>query len=285
LNEHNAGLSLDKLLHELNYPQPVEMAVRRKLADRNMRETADSAYVGEGLDFALCRRMPLTRLAAVTLLLLQKYKAYRGIRASDEIIFDTFRDVSLRAELYYNATGESGIRKDDVIWFRHIMNVNIFKIGVMQFQPFEMLYLDEEMLGEPYMKFDPVQKASLPVGTSVINCHVQQGADLTPQKVRRALHDAEAFFKNHFPDVRFRAFLCYSWLLYPPMLCSLSERSNIRQFSELFDVVGFCGDNEQAMESLFPNGKRKALPTPTSLQAAALAHPEQFGFACGIRKL
>ena len=38
------------------------------------------------------------------------------------------------------------------------LNVVIFKIGSLQFQPFEMIYLDEETIGEPYMTFSKEQK-------------------------------------------------------------------------------------------------------------------------------
>ncbi len=52
------------------------------------------------------------------------------------------------------------------------MNVSIFKISSLQFQPFEMIYLDEETIGEPYMAFTKEQKESLPNGLPVINCHI-----------------------------------------------------------------------------------------------------------------
>ena len=93
---------------------------------------------------------------------LQKYAEYKAVGVTDEIILDTFSDVSLRANLYYKQHGRIGISKDDVVWFRHIMNVHIFKIGVLQYQTFNMVYLDEETIGEPYMVFTQEQKRTLP---------------------------------------------------------------------------------------------------------------------------
>ena len=86
------------------------------------------------------------RLAVITCLLTEKYDAYREKGTPGDVIIETFKDVSLRAGLYREKTGEAGLSKDDVIWFRHIMNINIFKLGTLQFQPFEMIYLDEETL-------------------------------------------------------------------------------------------------------------------------------------------
>ena len=144
-------MTLETMMSELHYTNNIVQAVLQKIRkdEKLIDEIAATAYHGE--NFNLCKRMPLTRLSVVTYLLLSKYNDYKAKGISDNIIFDTFRDVSLRAKLYYKKTGKVGISKEDVIWFRHIMNVVIFKIGVLQFQPFEMIYLDEETIGEPYI--------------------------------------------------------------------------------------------------------------------------------------
>ncbi len=278
-------MTLEKMLPELRFISDVEQAVLRKIRkdEKRIGEIAETAYHGEELDPALCGRMPLTRLAAVTYLLLRKYDDYKAQKIPDSIIFDTFRDVSLRANLYYGRNGKAGISKEDVIWSRHIMNTEIFQIGALQFQPFEMVYLDEETVGEPYMTFTRAQKEALPCGTPVINCHIQQGADLSARSVEAAFQNARAFFSKFFPAVRYKAFLCYSWLLYPPMLERLSERSNIKRFAGNFSIIGACNDPEQAIGYLFGHGAGKALPAnATSLQKLAFEHIELFGFACGI---
>ena len=227
--------------------------------------------------------MPLTRLAVITYLLIRKYDEYKGRGISDHVIFDTFRDVSLRAALYCRRTNKAGISKEDVIWFRHIMNVAIFKIGSLQFQPFQMIYLDAETIGEPYMSFTEEQKKSLPERTPVLNCHIQQGADLSPESVDFSFRMAKEFFMEHFPKERYKAFLCYSWLLYPPMLKRLGEDSNIKQFADRFSIIGDCPDSEQAREFLFSDGTRKEISVKaTSLQKLALQYPKELGFACGI---
>lgn len=277
-------MTLETMLSELRYPDGIRYAVSQKIRrdEKTIAEIAKSAYLGEDYNFALCGRMPLTRLAVVTYLLLCKYDDYKAKGIPDEVIFDTFRDVALRATLYYEKTGKVGISKGDVIWFRHIMNGVIFKIGSLQFQCFEMIYLDEETIGEPYMTFTKEQKENLPTGTPVINCHIQQGADLRPDAVEESFQRAKRFFSTHYP-AKYKAFLCYSWLLYPPMVKCLSQKSNIKRFADRFTILGDINDSEQAVEYLFGQAGTKKLPSDaTTLQKLAFEHIERFGFACGI---
>ena len=226
--------------------------------------------------------MPLTRLVVVVYLLSQKFAEYKAIGTTDEIILDTFRDVSLRANLYYKQYGKIGISKDDVIWFRHIMNVHIFKIGVLQYQTFNMIYLDEETIGEPYMVFTQEQKLALPNGSPVINCHIQKGANISAALVNESIDQAKVFFKDCFPSIEYKAFLCYSWLLYPSMLNMLPKDSNIKQFAEHFSIIGACNDSEQAMENLFDYGKHNLPCNPTTLQRMAKNDNAILGYGCGI---
>lgn len=189
-------MKLENIIDELHFINEVEQAILKKfsLSKRRISEIAKTAYDGENFDFTLCKRMPLTRLCVVTYLLVEKYDEYKAKGVSNHIILDTFRDVSLRASLYYKKTGKVGISKDDVIWFRHIMNVSIFKIGSLQFQDFKMIYLDEETIGEPYMTFTKLQKDDLPNGTPVLNCHIQQGVDISPKVVEGSFQCAKEFF-------------------------------------------------------------------------------------------
>ncbi len=281
-------MTLETIISQLHYTNETEQAVLQKIRkdEKQIAEIAKTAYHGEDFNFALCKRMSLTRLSVLTYLLPRKYEEYKEKGVQESIIFDTFRDVSLRAKLYYGKTGKVGISKEDVIWFRHIMNIAIFKIGTLQFQPFEMIYLDEETIGEPYMNFTKEQKAALPVGVPVINCHIQQNADLSPKTVEASLQNAKRFFSEHFHTVNYKAFLCYSWLLYPPMVKRLSPISNIKLFAAKFTVIGYCNDSQQAREYLFGLKTGKVLPAnATSLQKSAFEHIELFGYACGIIEL
>ena len=277
-------MTLETLLPQLEFNSVIEDAIKQKMfkSRRQIEAIAETAYNSDNFDFPLCKRMPLTRLVVVAYLLSQKYADYKAIGVSDEIILGTFRDVSLRADLYYKQNGKIGISKDDVIWFRHIMNVHIFKIGVLQYQTFNMIYLDEETIGEPYMVFTQEQKFALPSGSPVINCHIQKGANISAALVNKSIDQAKMFFKDCFPSIEYKAFLCYSWLLYPPMLNMLSDNSNIKQFAKCFSIIGECNDSEQAKENLFDYGKHNPPCKPTTLQRMAKEDNSILGYGCGV---
>ena len=277
-------MTFEEMVNLLDFEKETAEAVLKQYRQnkKKISKIAVNAYHHEGWDFPLNRCHPLTRLTTVVYLLTSKYEDYKNFNVDDKIIFETFKDVSLRSHLYWKKTGKIGLAKEDVIWFRHLMNGMIFKIGVLQFQKFEMTYLDEELLGEPFMTFDDGIKQQLPSGTPVINCHIQRGADLSSDLVHQSFSDAEDFFKRHYPQVSFQAFLCYSWLLYPPMCHCLKEDSNIRQFASFFTIIGTCNDLEEPDKNLFENGIKNCHKPLTSLQKLRISHPDLFGFACGI---
>ena len=277
-------MNKNKILEILNLSPETEKAVISALSMKNFAEICNNAYSGEAPDYPILSRKPLTRLSAVVGLLCGKYEDYKSLGVPEKVIEETFRDVSLRARIYEKKTGKPGISKEDTLWFRHIINCKIFKIGVLQFQPFEMIYLDEEFLGEPYMEFSKEQKEKLPSGAHVINCHIQCGANLSTEEIKASFADAQALFKKIFPETKFKAFLCYSWLLYPDMITILPENSNIKAFAKNFEIIGKIQDSEQAFENLFGKTYKRPpkIKNPTKLQKLAAVTPKSFGFACGI---
>lgn len=265
-------MDLESIIRELKFPPVIERIIQSKIYEDETRSLAETAYRGENFEFELTKQAPVIRLVAVTYLLQQKYEEYRARGVADSIIFDTFRDVTLRAELYYKKNGEAGISKDDVIWFRHIMNIHIFKIGSVQYQIFKMIYY------EPNIEFSRHQKQLLPAHSPVINCHIQYGADLSSEAVETSINAAKDFFATVFPEIKFKVFLCYSWLLYPPMVNRLPKESNIRQFADRFTIIGTCGEPEQAMYNLQSDKE-------TTMTKMVKENKKLFGFACGIINL
>ena len=131
------------------------------------------------------------------------------------------------------------------------------------------------------------KRKKLPAGAQVINCHVQQGADLSTEEISKSFSDAQALFAKIYPKIEFKAFLCYSWLLYPDMTKLLPENSRIKAFAENFEIIGKVQDNEQAFENLFEKSYKRPpkLKNATYLQNLATKNSKAFGFACGIRYL
>ena len=115
-----------KILEILDLSPKTEKAVISIFSKKQFADICKTAYSGEASSFPLLKRKPLTRLAVVVSLLCEKYEDYKSLGITENIIAETFRDVKLRAELYEKKIGKPGISRDDVIWFRHIMNINIF---------------------------------------------------------------------------------------------------------------------------------------------------------------
>ena len=107
------GMTLESLLPKLEFAHGMEDAVRGEISrsPERIRRLAAEAYRGEDFDFHLCGSEPLTRLAVIICLLTEKYDAYREKGTPGDVIIETFKDVSLRAGLYREKTGEAGCQR------------------------------------------------------------------------------------------------------------------------------------------------------------------------------
>jgi hypothetical protein len=250
--------------------------------EKKMQEIAETAYSGTDYAFPLLKRSPFTRLLVVCLLLKNQFIEYQKVGASEETIWDTFQDVSVRSNLTYLATGKIGVSKEEVIWFSHIFSTAIFKIGVLQYEITKLQY-PKKGKDDPYMELSKEGKELLAEGCDVLSCHIRHGVDLKDSSVEASLRKAETFFKKHYAHTKFRAFVCSSWLLYPPMQELLGEQSKIRQFASHFTIIATCPDRRQAMERIFSYGSRN-LPKEkwTSLQVLTVQNKKRLGYAIGV---
>ena len=242
------------------------------------------AYVAEDGDFDILHRKPFTRLAMICTLLPGLHQCFVDAGMPRRVWLDSIDDIRLRQRLYFERTGKAGLAKGDARWLRHLMGFKLFKIGSLQFQPFEMLYLDEDGIGEDFMRFSEAQKRRLPPGTPVLNTHIQYGAQLEPDALEKTFDDARAFFRRFFPEQDFKAFITYTWLLHPGLRTLLLEGSKILGFASMWEVVGQNGDKTQALERIFGGRRRRHAdyPQQTALQRAALKDLGALGYACGV---
>ena len=231
--------------------------------------------------YPICRLNPAERLAVWGLLAGKAAGVYTCRGIPEEIIWASLSDIGLRVRVYEQEHGRPGLSKEDVIWFRHLVYGELFQLGALQFQPFQMLYLDEEGCGEAYMTF---LRKPLKTGSPVLNVHIPAGADLSEDAVTKAFGQAEQFFSAFFPEFHPEAFLCYCWMLYPGLEKLLPGESRIRRFAAQFDVIGTADDPENAVQRIFGNTKDR-YAQDTTLQRAAAGRLECLGEACGIRKI
>lgn len=71
---------------------------------------------------------------------------------------------------------------------------------------------------------------------AAISLHIPESGPMTPAAVTASLDAAREFFPRHFPDERYTAFSCSSWLLDPQLSEYLPEDSNIVRFQRRFEL-------------------------------------------------
>ncbi len=74
-------------------------------------------------------------------------------------------------------------------------------------------------------------------GDDVISVHIPSGGRLTPELSDDAFARAEVFFKEHYPEKHFKAYVCGSWMLDTDLKSCLSPSSNILAFQSKYRVV------------------------------------------------
>jgi len=121
--------------------------------------------------------------------------------------------------------------------------------------------------------------AALVPGDPVLQLHVPRGTPLDLEACRRALEAAPRFFATCFPEWRFVAFACQSWLLDPRLDALLAPTTNLVRFQRQMYLVPLAGNQEDALEWVF-DGQQADLgraPRDTSLRRAVLNHLEAGG--------
>lgn len=210
---------------------------------------------------------------------------------SDKIFFDTMADIAIWINDCRDNLHKTGL--DELNWIMHHMNMNIFKIGRLQYQ--KMYYHWKT----PYSKCGETVK----FGDKILNVHIPRGEKLNCGACEKSFSEAQSFFKKYFPEFPNNKFMCVSWLLYKDNKKYMAEGCNILKFAELFDVITEFEDPESAYRWLFSvrykkstllKNKKKtgnygfteSLPQNTNLQKNAVEYIKnggKLGDGFGIR--
>ncbi len=96
-------------------------------------------------------------------------------------------------------------------------------------------------------------------GEPVIDIHIPaDGTRMSPQDAALSLRMAWAFAQRYFPDIRFRGFVCSSWLLSGEVEQILPEDANLVRFSRLFTrCAGQKREHELIYRWIFGMDKNK----------------------------
>jgi hypothetical protein len=147
---------------------------------------------------------------------------------SDDIYFDTMKDITIWSNNCFFDTGVWGLK--EVYWLSEHVKLNIFKLGRLQFQ--KQLY-DKEKFRKPLV----INSVEIEEKTDICFVHIPEGESITNGICCKSYELAKEFFNKDL------LFLCDSWLLSPRLKEVLKPDSNILSFASNYEVVDFDEDS------------------------------------------
>jgi hypothetical protein len=121
-------------------------------------------------------------------------------------------------------------------------------------------------------------------GDPVLDMHIPAEGALTLDALREALAQAEPFFDHYYPERKFVAYVCSSWLFSPQLEMLVGADSNIVRWQREGYLMPDGGGVEDFLTFTF--GARSidltTAPRDTRLRRAVIAHVERGGtLYCG----
>jgi len=117
-------------------------------------------------------------------------------------------------------------------------------------------------------------KPVLKKGDSVLSVHITNKGPLTEEACQKSFERAEIIFRECFPDFKYKAFFCHSWLLDVQLKDFLSLDSNIVKFQERFSLFPGETFGEDVFNFVFKLKFKsfQDMPEDTSLQRKIKKH-------------
>lgn len=238
-------------------------------------------------------------------------KLHRKHNVPEDITLDTLSDFELWINEHRKNTGEYGCNK--LYWLIWHLTGQLFKLGRLQFQFYHCgfdihafrhrknkkvivlasgaAFGEDAVIGNPISPRAKVltQKITLPKSEwelilkkddPVLAVHIPAIGPMEHSACGKSFEQAVRFFPKHFPEFKFRAFTCGSWLLDPQLEDYLPESSNIVRFmQELYLIPVPTANDNQTFERIF--GRKydniDEAPQNTSLQRAIVKHCKSGG--------
>lgn len=114
-------------------------------------------------------------------------------------------------------------------------------------------------------------------GDPVLDLHIPAEGALTLDAIRDALIQAEPFFDRYYPEHKFAAYVCSSWLFSPQLETMLAADSNIVRWQHEGYLLPSDGGNDDFLTFTFGAGAidTATVPRDTRLRRAVIAHLER----------
>ncbi|MFD3616696.1 acyltransferase domain-containing protein [Streptomyces sp. NPDC058676] len=193
------------------------------------------------------------------------YHRERGIPA--DVSRRTLADLGRSMAVHRRRHGSTGVQ--DSRWLTRHFRGELYQLGRLQFE--------RARPGERTGRALAAAGLDMAPGTPCLNLHIPDFlGPLSPAACDRSLALAGEFFSRYFPEEKYRAALCHSWLLDPQLKRYLAADSHIIRFQERFRVAR--EDTEPAdtepVRFVFgdPGLEVEALPRRTSVERAVGDH-------------
>lgn len=214
--------AFDKAIYELESNLDGVLYIKENASLSNMKPFVKALKKDREKGAPVC-------LAAALLISEDAYKQYKKLGIPDEVFYDTFSDISVWVNTAKREENIDGLL--EVWWIRHILYLNMFKLGRMQYQFYKTDYILSGLAPLQALKA-PIKNKSM-----VLNIHIPEGARLDYSECEKSVLLARNFFSEYFPEYDYKGFVCDSWLLDPRNTEFMSNESNIMKFSNLFYTV------------------------------------------------
>jgi hypothetical protein len=142
----------------------------------------------------------------------------RGI--SDEIINDSIISAYAKG---VQLTESCGLFFDVLrlySWSQIYIEAKLLRIGVLNFE------LRDKVKEDCGGRLDP--------DDAVINVHIPSGVKLTPENCEYAYSECARIVKRVFPEFKYKAFVCFSWMMDKQLKDMLPPESNIIKFQSRY---------------------------------------------------
>jgi GNAT-like C-terminal domain/N-acyltransferase N-terminal domain len=178
-------------------------------------------------------------------------------------------DLPRHITLYRAIHGVDGF--EHLHWLANHMRGLLYDMGRLQVQrelPTGFPYDEEEMEASGFGGLEP--------GEAVLSVHIPGTGPMhvaaCDASLRRALREVPRWFRGE----RYRAFVCFSWLLDPQLAEYLAPDSNILRFQRRFELIGTPlpegGSTKTYIFELPGDTELDALPQRTTLERAYVRH-------------
>lgn len=148
------------------------------------------------------------------------HNRYEKAGISDDIFYETAKEITVYTRRCKEATGAIGIQR--LPMSLRILSMHLFRIGRLQFC-MEPLACD-------------VPEKGLKAGDPVMDLHITEDGSLDMASCKESFTLSESFFLKHFPDFKFQYYTCNSWLMDENLKHFLPANANILKFQRLFEI-------------------------------------------------